>query len=98
MSVFVTDLCLAPPDQPVDPTDLAIKVNGSTQPSRPVLLYTFTRLPAPKQIEDAFDTIVSLVRQQANRFFIRKVISICHIWVALRLRFAFIANLLFLFL
>lgn len=34
------------------------------------------QLLAPKQIQDAFDTNVSLVRQQANRFFICKVISI----------------------
>jgi hypothetical protein len=46
-------------------------------------------LPAPKQIEDAFDTIVSLVCQQANGFFIRKVISVYPVRAALRLRFAF---------
>lgn len=34
------------------------------------------QLLASKQIQDAFDTNVSLVRQQANRFFICKVISI----------------------
>jgi hypothetical protein len=45
-------------------------------------------LPASQQIEDAFDTIFSLVYQQANRFFIRKVISVYSEW-ALRLCFAF---------
>jgi hypothetical protein len=43
-------------------------------------LCTFTPLSAAKQIEVAFDTIVSL--GWANRFFIRKVISVCHVWTA----------------
>jgi len=50
-------------------------------------LCTFTLLSAVKQTEVAFDAILPL--GWANRFFIHKVISVCHRWAALRLRFAF---------